>query len=133
MPSGSPIRFYSSPELSYPAGATLTVSNRRWMGSLSGCFDVSSFRITSSARPLNNKNSSTTLKHSGTVFSSKPGIRYTYPKGMARPFVEFGVDFGGIINVKIKIDDKSGRRLDGAHPGYYASVGVNLRLPRRSK
>ncbi len=41
VPSGSPIGLYSSPELSYLAGVTLAISNRRWMSSLSGCFDVS--------------------------------------------------------------------------------------------
>lgn len=37
------------------------------------------------------------------MFSGKLGIRYTYPKGMARPFVELGADFSGMINAKIKI------------------------------
>ena len=47
------------------------------------------------------------------MFSGKLGIRYTYPKGMARPFVELGADFSGMINAKIKINDKSERWLDG--------------------
>lgn len=133
VPSGSLIGLYSSPELSYLAGVTLAISNRRWMSSLSGCFDVSFSRITSSARSLNNENSSTIFKHSGTMFSGKLGIRYTYPKGMARPFVELGADFSGMINAKIKINDKSERWLDGVYPGYYANAGVNFKLSRKNK
>ena len=133
VPSGSPIGLYSSPELSYLAGVTLAISNKRWMSSLSGCFDVSFSRITSSARSLNNENSSTIFKHSGTMFSGKLGIRYTYPKGMARPFVELGADFSGMINAKIKINDKSERWLDGVYPGYYANAGVNFKLSRKNK
>ena len=49
------------------------------------------------------------------MFSGKLGIRYTYPKGMARPFVELGADFSGMINAKIKINDKSERWLDGVY------------------
>ena len=133
VPSGSLIGLYSSPELSYLAGVTLAISNKRWMSSLSGCFDVSFSRITSSARSLNNENSSTIFKHSGTMFSGKLGIRYTYPKGMARPFVELGADFSGMINAKIKINDKSERWLDGVYPGYYANAGVNFKLSRKNK
>lgn len=62
------------------------------------------------------------------MFSGKLGIRYTYPKGMARPFVELGADFSGMINAKIKINDKSERWLDGVYPGYYANAGVNFKL-----
>ena len=67
------------------------------------------------------------------MFSGKLGIRYTYPKGMARPLVELGADFSGMINAKIKINDKSERWLDGVYPGYYANAGVNFKLSRKNK
>ena len=67
------------------------------------------------------------------MFSGKLGIRYTYPKGMARPFVELGADFSGMINAKIKINDKSERWLDGVYPGYYANAGINFKLSQKKK
>ena len=77
------------------------------MSSLSGCFDVSLSRITSSAR---SSDKNYTYKQSGTMISGKFGVRYTYPKGVVRPFVELGADVSGMINAKTKANDKSERR-----------------------
>lgn len=134
VPSGSEIGLYSSPELSYLAGVTLAVSNRRWMSSLSGCFDVSFSRITSSAvRHWNDDKSYTIYKHNGTMLSGKLGIRYTSPKGRVRPFVELGADISGMIDAKLQVDDKRTRWLDAIYPGYYANAGVNFKLSRKNK
>lgn len=130
VPSGSSIGLYSSPDLSYLAGVTLAISNKRWMSSLSGCFDVSLSRITSSAR---SSDENYTYKQSGTMLSGKLGIRYTYPKGMVRPFVELGADISGMINAKTKANDKSERWLNGVYPGYYANTGMNFKLSRKNK
>ena len=55
------------------------------------------------------------------MLSGKLGIRYTYPKGIVRPFAELGLDVSGMVNAKIKTNDKSERWLDGVYPGYYAN------------
>lgn len=129
IPSGSPAGLYSSPDLSYLAGVTLSVSNKRWMSSLSGCFDLSFSQLKSSAQSSNGD----FYKHSGTILSGKLGIRYTYPKGNIRPFAELGADISGMINAKIKTNDKSERWLEGVYPGYYANVGVNFKLSKKNK
>ena len=134
VPSGSSIGLYSSPDLSYLAGVTLAISNRRWMSSLSGCFDLSFSRIASSAKSFSDYNNSYyTYKHSGTMLSGKLGIRYTYPKGIVRPFAELGLDVSGMVNAKIKTNDKSERWLDGVYPGYYANAGINFKLSQKKK
>lgn len=100
------------------------------MSSLSGCFDVSLSRITSSAR---SSDKNYTYKQSGTMISGKFGVRYTYPKGVVRPFVELGADVSGMINAKTKANDKSERWLNGVYPGYYANTGMNFKLSRKNK
>ena len=134
VPSGSSLVLYNSPDLSYLTGVTLAISNKRWMRSISGCFDVSFSRISSSTSSLNKDNISiSTFKRSGTIFSGKLGARYTYPKGMVRPFAEFGVDISGIINAKIEEYGKAEKWLDGIYPGYYANMGVNIKLSQKRK
>lgn len=96
IPSGSSIGLYSSPDLSFLAGVTFAITNKSWMSAFSGCFDVSLSRITSSAQTL----TANVFKHSGTMLSGKLGIRYTYPKGMIRPFAELGIDISSILNGK---------------------------------
>ncbi|MCY6309024.1 hypothetical protein [Bacteroides faecis] len=108
----------------------MAISNKRWMSSLSGCFDVSLSRITSSAR---SSDKNYTYKQSGTMISGKFGVRYTYPKGVVRPFVELGADVSGMINAKTKANDKSERWLNGVYPGYYANTGMNFKLSRKNK
>lgn len=130
VPSGSSIGLYSSPDLSYLAGVTFAISNKRWISSLSGCFDISISRIASSAK---SSDENYVYKHSGTMLSGKVGIRYTYPKGMVRPFAELGLDVSGMINAKIEANDKSERWLDGVYPGYYANAGVNFKLSRKNR
>lgn len=100
------------------------------MSSLSGYFDVSLSRITSSAR---SSDKNYTYKQSGTMISGKFGVRYTYPKGVVRPFVELGADVSGMINAKTKANDKSERWLNGVYPGYYANTGMNFKLSRKNK
>ncbi len=134
VPSGSTIGLYRSPELSYLAGITLAISNKRWMSSLSGCFDVSFSRITSSSvRQWEYDQSYHAYKHSGTMLSGKLGMRYTLPKGRVRPFVEVGADVSGMLNAKLKIDNKEERWLDAIYPGYYVNAGVNFKLSRKNK
>lgn len=130
VPSGSSIGIYSSPKLSYLAGATLAISDKRWMSSLSGCLDVSFSRIASTAKSPKNDN---IVKQSATVLSGKVGIRYTYPKGWVRPFAELGADISGMISSKIETNEDSETWLDGVYPGYYANVGVNFKLSRKNK
>lgn len=130
VPSGSSIGIYSSPKLSYLAGATLAISDKRWMSSLSGCLDVSFSRIASTAKSPKNAN---IVKQSATVLSGKVGIRYTYPKGWVRPFAELGADISGMISSKIETNEDSETWLDGVYPGYYANVGVNFKLSRKNK
>ena len=71
------------------------------------------------------------------MFSGKLGIRYTYPKGMARPFVELGADFSGMINAKIKINDKSERWQDGnqyyINKNYYRAIELEANYETMSE
>lgn len=134
VPSGSTIGLYSSPDLSYLAGVTLAVSSKRWMSSLSGCIDFSFSKISSTARSLNEANQPISIyKHSGTMFSGKLGIRYTYPKGSIRPFVGIGVDISSILNGKEEYNQSSEKWMDGINPGYYINAGVNFKISRKSK
>ncbi|MFW9600422.1 MAG: hypothetical protein ACMV1C_08030 [Bacteroides graminisolvens] len=133
IPSGSSIGLYSSPDLSFLAGVTFAITNKRWMSAFSGCFDVSLSRITSSAQSLNEDNSINVFKHSGTMLSGKLGIRYTYPKGMIRPFAELGIDISSILNGTEKQYERSEKWMDGIFPGYYANAGINVKLSRKNK
>ena len=99
------------------------------MSAFSGCFDVSLSRITSSAQTL----TANVFKHSGTMLSGKLGIRYTYPKGMIRPFAELGIDISSILNGKEKRNERSEKWMDGVFPGYYANAGINFKLSRKNK
>ena len=67
------------------------------------------------------------------MLSGKLGIRYTYPKGIVRPFAELGLDVSGMVNAKIKTNDKSERWLDGVYPGYYANAGINFKTFAKEK
>ena len=115
------------------AGVTFAITNKRWMSAFSGCFDVSLSRITSSAQTLNEDNSINVFKHSGTMLSGKLGIRYTYPKGMIRPFAELGIDISSILNGTEKQYERSEKWMDGIFPGYYANAGINVKLSRKNK
>ncbi|MDR0940335.1 MAG: hypothetical protein LBN29_13510 [Mediterranea sp.] len=91
-------------------GVTFTIANPRWSDSFSAVVDLSYSRASSTDT---------------SVFSSKLGVKYTYPKGVVRPFAEVGVnlDFGHSLN-------GSGVTV---MPGYYARAGVDIPLSRKGK
>ena len=67
------------------------------------------------------------------MLSGKLGIRYTYPKGMIRPFAELGIDISSILNGTEKQYERSEKWMDGIFPGYYANAGINFKLSRKNK
>lgn len=134
VPSGSSLELTQRPDLSYLAGATLAIGNKRWMSSLSGCLDLSFSRLASSTRILNvYDNTSYAIKYAGTMLSGKLGIRYTYPKGLIRPFAEFGVDISTLLASQIETGGESEEWMEDIFPGYYGNVGLNFKFSRSTK
>lgn len=133
IPLNSSIASYNRPDLSYLVGVTLTLTNKRWMNSISGCLDLSLSHLSSSRQSVSSSDYNTidNSKYSGTFFSGKLGIRYTYPKGIIRPFAEFGADISSVINGKVYVNGEDELWLNGIQPGYYINAGINIKLSKK--
>lgn len=132
VPSDGAAGLSRNPDLSYLAGVTLAISNKRWMSSLSGCLDVSYSQVSASESVhYESKDTYETIKHSGGMLSAKLGVRYTYPKGMIRPFAEAGLDISTMLSAKVETKDKRELWVDGIFPGYYVNAGLNFRFSRK--
>lgn len=109
------------PGLSYMAGISIAITNKRWQGILSGVLDFSLSRLD---MILNQPYNASEYDYTTTSFSFKLGACLTYPKGKVRPFVEGGVDF-----FKRMKNDYFG----DLYPGGYFGVGANIKLTRSER
>lgn len=128
FPSSGPWHNFSKPDLSYLFGVNLALNSRRWMSSLSASMDISISHFNSveqrsyqTYKMVDGSISETYLHHytrssSLTSLSAKLGIRYTYPKGRIRPFIEAGGAFAGMI----------GRKFGPEQEGDYSSIAENV-------
>lgn len=128
FPSRGPWHNFSKPDLSYLFGVNLALNSRRWMSSLSASMDISISHFNSveqrsyqTYKMVDGSISETYLHHytrssSLTSLSAKLGIRYTYPKGRIRPFIEAGGAFAGMI----------GRKFGPEQEGDYSSIAENV-------
>ena len=128
FPSRGPWHNFSKPDLSYLFGVNLVLNSRRWMSSLSASMDISISHFNSveqrsyqTYKMVDGSISETYLHHytrssSLTSLSAKLGIRYTYPKGRIRPFIEAGGAFAGMI----------GRKFGPEQEGDYSSIAENV-------
>lgn len=122
-------------DMSYLVGVGMTIGSKRWMSSLSGCVDLSLSRlvITENQESMHEGMERSLIKNTGTMLSGKLGIRYTYPKGMVRPFAEFGADISTLISGQSEYHGKKEDWQEGIFPGYYVNVGMNIKLSRKSE
>lgn len=127
MSSGSSADFYRKPDLSWLVGVNLAASIKRWVSSISGCVDLSFSRLSTTGIG----DAAYIIKYTGIMLSGKLGVRYTYPKGVIRPFIEFGADFNSLLLSEVEVDDQSEKWLDNILAGYYVNAGLNFKLSRK--
>lgn len=104
------------PELSYMAGVSLAITNRRWKGAVSGVVDLSLSRLTMIPNPPHDTSE---YDFTSMAVSLKMGICLMYPKGKVRPFLE-----GGYELFKRLEEDT----FNGIYSGEYVGAGVNVKL-----
>lgn len=107
------------PDLSYMAGISIEVTNKRWRGIFSGVLDFSLSRLY--MIPTYDTSES---KYTATSLSLKLGVRLMYPKGKVRPFLEGGADFFK----RMKKDD-----FRDLFPGGYIGIGAKVKLAHNER
>lgn len=107
------------PDLSYMAGISIAIMNKRWRGIFSGVLDFSLSRL-----DMIPSYDISYTKYTATSFSLKTGVSLMYPKGKIRPFLEGGADFFK----RMKSDE-----FKDLYPGGYIGVGVNVKLARNER
>lgn len=132
--SGNSTEFFSKPDLSYLFGVNLALNSERWMSSLSFSVDFSLSRLMAYEKGFNAFNNEYyDIKYSGMMFSSKLGIGYTYPKGMVRPFVGFGMNLNAVLSSKCETPEESEEWINDVFPGYYLNAGVKITVSKKMK
>lgn len=109
------------PNISYMAGVNIAITNRRWMGIISGVLDFSLSKL--DMLPYQPYNTAE-YDFTATAVSMKLGIRVMYPKGKVRPFIEGGADFFK----RLKKDD-----FRDLYPGGYLGIGANMKLTHNER
>jgi hypothetical protein len=120
----------TNPKWSYTGGVTVVVTNTRWSKAISLTGDLAMSKF----KGYFTDKGQYPVHYDNLMMSGKLGIRFTYPKGIVRPFAGIGVSVTGFFQTEQdKIDNDyffDAKEEEKLYAGYYIDAGLNFKLSK---